>query len=100
MDITLIIQIIIGIVVIALTRYAIPALKAWTKKKDYDELDYWLKKAVLAMEEQYKLQKDAGNIKFGDVRMFLESKGYTFDEKTIEILIDGMVKETVNAMEK
>ena len=57
MDITLIIQIIIGIVVIALTRYAIPALKAWTKKKGYDELDYWLKKLYLQWKSNINCKK-------------------------------------------
>ena len=90
MDITLIIEGVIALIGIVLTRYAIPAFKAWVVEKNNKELDFWLNKAVLAVEEEYKNRSDAGLLKFDDVKSFLLSKGYTYDDTTIKILIDGI----------
>ena len=98
-DITWIIEIVITVLGLVLARYVIPALKNWVREKDLAELDYWLNMAVYAAEERYKEHAGSGALKFADVKSFLEAKGYTFDDETLAVLIEGAVKQTVNAWE-
>lgn len=87
-DITLVLVILIGAAFAVSSYYLIPFLKQ-------KNCDRWLKYAVQAMEETEK-GSEKGAIKFEKVKTFLQEKGFTYDDKTLEVMIDGMVWELIN----
>lgn len=96
-DITFILEAVLTVLGILLIRYAVPAVKKWLAERELAELDYWLNLAVYAAEERYWEKSGQGQLKFQAVKGFLTAKGYDFDEDTLRVLIDGMVKQTVHA---
>lgn len=95
-DLTWIIELLVTVIALVVTRYVIPWLKRKTEEANNAELDFWLDFAVRAAEEQYKAETKAGPLKFGYVEDFLRSKGFTYDAATIAVLIDGKVRELFN----
>lgn len=87
-DITFILVILIVVIFAVSSYYLVPFLK----QKNFDR---WLRYAVQAMEETEK-GSGKGSVKFEKVKEFLQEKGFTYDDKTLEIAIDGMVWELIN----
>lgn len=86
-DITFILEIVVTLLFLILSKYAIPYLKTL-------QVQRLIKIAVAAFEEEYGA--GTGEVKYQKVKEFIESKGYTYDEETMKVLIDGAVWELIN----
>ncbi len=95
-DITWIAELIVAVIALVVARYIIPWLKEKINEAGNKDLDFWLDFAVKAAEERYKHVANAGDVKFTYVKKFLNEQGFTYDEETIAILIDGKVRELFN----
>ncbi|GEM_PF-2657454 len=95
-DLTELFALVITILCIVITKYLIPWLKEKVVAAGNDDLNFWLDFAVKAAEEKYKAVSNSGGIKFTYAKEFLQKQGFAFDEDTINVLIDGKVRELFN----
>lgn len=95
-DITWILELIIVVIGIIVTRYLVPWIKEKILEANNNELNFWLDFAVKAAEEKYKNVEHAGGIKFEYVLDFLQQRGFTYNEEELSVLIDGKVRELFN----
>ena len=91
-DITVIIEALITLAVALVTAFFIPWLKSKIDESKLDEAYKWVKIAVQAAEMIYT-EADMGKFKKNYVLTFLEEKGYTYDENSINALIESAVLE-------
>lgn len=91
-DITVIIEVVIALAVALVTAFFIPWLKTKVDAEKLSEAAKWVKIAVQAAEMIYT-EADMGKFKKNYVLMFLEEKGYTFDENSVNALIESAVLE-------
>lgn len=89
-DITTIIESLITLAVALVTAFFIPWLKTKIDAAKLAELDKWVKIAVQAAEMIYT-EAGMGKFKKNYVLTFLESKGYTYDDNSIDALIESAV---------
>jgi hypothetical protein len=89
-DITTIIEALITLAVALVTAFFIPWLKTKIDAAKLAELDKWVKIAVQAAEMIYT-ESGMGKFKKNYVKTFLESKGYTYDDESIDVLIESAV---------
>lgn len=94
-DITEIIGAVISLAVALISTFLIPLIK---QKIDAQKLEKWtslVEIAVSAAEQIYNTTK-AGTEKKNYVRNWLNEKGITYDEKTIDALIESAVNKLNN----
>lgn len=92
MDITLICEAVFALGWAILLCVVVPALRGKYSAEKLDELNGWVRIAVLAVEQIYagsglgKQKKDA-------VMWFLQKRGYTVDEDILDVMIEAAVYE-------
>ena len=94
-DITEIIGAVISLILAVVSTFLIPFIK---QKFDAQKLEKWkslVEIAVTAAEQIYNTSK-AGTEKKDYVRAWLNEKGITYDEKTIDALIESAVNKLNN----
>ena len=89
-DITVIIESVVTLAVALATAFFIPWLKTKIAEEKLIELVRWVDIAVKAAEMIFK-ESGMGKQKKEYVIEFLESKGYTYDEESIDALIESAV---------
>lgn len=91
-DVTEIIEGIIYLIIAAVSTFLVPFIK---QKVDAQKLEKWkslVEIAVTSAEQIYNTSK-AGTEKKNYVRAWLNEKGITYDEKTIDALIESAVNK-------
>ena len=91
-DLTNIIEAIITLLVIITTTFVIPWIKSKTTPQQRKEFIEWVKIGVMAAEQIYK-GSGRGGEKKNYVIDFLQSKGFTFDEATVNNALEAAVKQ-------
>lgn len=94
MDLTSILQAVIGVVAVLITVYVIPWLKRKLTAEQQAELAGWVSIAVAAAEQLYNGQ-GRGAEKKEYVMSFLRSKGYTVDVGAMADAIDALIEAAV-----
>ena len=74
------IKIILALVAVILTRYAVPAIKAYLKKADAEELESLIEELVKAAEQLVKGSKQ-GEKKLAYVEDMLSAKGIVMNDE-------------------
>jgi len=93
-DLTPILQAIIGVVAVLITVYIIPWLKKKLSAEQQDELAAWVSIAVTAAEQIYT-GSGRGEEKKAYVISFLESKGYSADADSLTDTVDALIEAVV-----
>lgn len=91
-DITNIIILLIGLFGAIVTALLIPYLRSRTTASQLDKFLTWVGVAVSAAEQIYTGLK-RGAEKKAYVKGFLEKKGYTYDEDTVNAALEAAVNE-------
>lgn len=91
-DITLVFEAVFALGWAILLCVIVPALRAKYSAEKLDELNGWVRLAVLAVEQIYN-ESGMGKQKKDAVIWFLHKKGYTVDEATIDVMIEAAVCE-------
>ena len=89
-DVTIIIESVITLAVALATAFFIPWLKTKIEEEKLIELVRWVDIAVKAAEMIYT-ESGMGKFKKNYVKSFLESKGYSYDSESIDVLIESAV---------
>lgn len=89
-DLTPVIEAVIALCVALVTTFLIPYIKSKTTKEQQDKINGWVKIAVAAAEQIYTVP-GSGKVKKDYVLHFLESKGFTIDEKSLDSMIESAV---------
>lgn len=74
-----------------ITVFLIPYIKSRTTEQKYDNISFWVEKAVKAAEQIYKESEKSGAIKYNHVVTFLRNKGINIDEEELKNLIESEV---------
>ena len=98
MDITRIVEAVIGLLLLVLTGYAIPILRAKLSADQLAIIKAWVRIAVYAAEQIF-VGSGKGTAKKEYVYAFLESKGFKIDEDSIDNLIESSVLELKHSIE-
>ena len=91
-DLTPLIQALIGILATLITGYAIPFIKSRTDAHKLDRLHKWAHVAVYAAEQIYPDAK-SGKDKYDYALEFIRSKGFDIDRDDIDALIECEVRK-------
>lgn len=90
-DITTLLNAIIALVAAVITTFAVPYIKSKTTENQRKTMMEWVKIAVKAAEQIYGSGK--GIEKKAYVLNYLNEKGITLDEQSIEIAIESAVND-------
>lgn len=100
MDITPILELAVKLIALIVTIVILPKLKALLKEKvaesDQKTIIRWLEIAAQAAEEAARSGLIDKKAKFQYAKKFLEARGITFDDETMEALINSTVWELFN----
>jgi len=96
-DLTAILQAVIGVIAVLITVYVIPWLRSKLTAEQQAELAEWVSIAVAAAEQLYS-GSGRGDEKKAYVRSFLEAKGYTVDTGSLTDSIDALIEAAVYAL--
>lgn len=91
-DITPIVNALMAVIVVLITVYLIPWIKSRTTEQQRQEINAWVKIAVMAAEQLYK-GAGQGKQKKQYVLDFLAGKGLTLDMDMINNMIEAAVLE-------
>jgi len=91
-DITTIVYALILLFSAIITALLIPYIRSRTTSTQLDKFLTWVKIGVSAAEQLYKAAK-SGAEKKKYVKEFLENKGYTYDEDTINAALEAAVQQ-------
>ena len=97
-DLTDLFQALWSVLVLIITRYAVPWLRARFKAEKLAEFDYWSTIAVAAAEKAYGAGKGAQKLKYAEE--ILRAHGFTVDTDVVDALIkqlfdDDKIPETI-----
>ena len=84
-DLTPLLQALIGVLALVVTRYVIPWLKAHTSAEKLTKIDYWYRVAVAAAEKAYGAGHGAEKLK--KASEILKAQGIIVDSDVIDALI-------------
>lgn len=93
-DLTPILQAVIGVIAVVITVYFIPWLKKKLSVEQQAELAEWVSIAVTAAEQLYT-GSGRGAEKKAYVLAFLEAKGYAVDTGSLTDSIDALIEAAV-----
>lgn len=96
-DLTEIIVALIGLAATVLTTFLVPYLKQKMNAERFKELQMWVNIGVKAAEMLY-IGPGRGEEKMAYVIDFLNSKGYTIDNESIEKMIEASVLEIQSSL--
>lgn len=91
-DLTTIITILIGLFGAVITALLIPLIRSKTTATQFDKFLTWVRIAVGAAEQIYTGLK-RGVEKKQYVKDFLQRRGYTYDDDTVEAALEAAVQE-------
>lgn len=91
-DITPIVNALMAVIAVLITVYLIPWIKSRTTEQQREEINAWVKIAVMAAEQLYK-GEGQGEAKKQYVLDFLAGKGLTLDMDMINNMIEAAVLE-------
>lgn len=91
-DLTMIANAIIALAAAIITTYIIPWIRSKTTENQRREIFAWVDVAVKAAEQIYN-GPGRGAEKKRFVLKYLAEKGYTLDDKSVEIALEAAVKE-------
>ena len=91
-DLTMIANAIIALVAAIITTFIIPWLRSKTTENQRKDILAWVSVAVKAAEQIYK-GPGKGEQKKRYVLNYLNSRGYTIDDVSVELAIEAAVKE-------
>lgn len=97
-DLTDIIVAMIFVLAALITKYVIPFLIGKLSAEKRQEIAFWVKLSVEAAEKVFN-EHGMGSEKKQFVKDFLLEKGFTLNEKEIDIAIESAVLEMQNAIE-
>ena len=89
-DLTPIFQAVITLVSLVITVILIPLIRAKLTEAQNQKLTMWVNVAVAAAEQLFR-EPGAGSEKKKFVLEFLQSKGYTYDSDTVDVMIEAAV---------
>lgn len=95
-DITEILSIIVYLVLAIASAFIIPAVRRNMSQQDMTELLKWVDIGVAAAEQLY--ESTQGSVKKKYVLGFLESKGYTVDENSLNEIVEAAVNRLHNEL--
>ncbi len=98
-DLMKIVLALISILGAIITRHAIPYFKAKTTEKTREDIYFWVKTAVFAMEMIYN-EKGQGALKKDKVIAYIAKKGIVINSEDLDILIEAATTELHLAEEK
>lgn len=93
-DLTPLLQAIIGILAVIITKYLIPYIKSKTTAEEQAEIAEWISIAVTAAEQIYT-GSGKGAEKKAYVIEFLQSKGYTAAVNVISDELNALIEAAV-----
>lgn len=96
MDITPVVQALIGILAVVMTAFVIPFIKSKTTAQQRADILVLIEIAVAAAEQMSKAL-DTGEAKKNYVMEFLRGKGVNVDTREIDNMIEAAVWELKNA---
>jgi len=94
-DVTELVQALIGVLSLVITRYLVPWLRAHISAQNLARIKYFHDVAVLAAEKAYGAGH--GPEKLADATAYLKSKGIIVDEKIIDSLIQQFFGKKTDA---
>ena len=89
-DLTPLLQALVGVLALVITRYFVPWLQAHTTAQQLAKIDYWHTVAVTAMEKAYGAGH--GPEKLAGATEYLKGKGIIVDAKIVDSLIQKFFK--------
>ncbi len=101
MDITPVVNAVIALIAAVVTAFVIPWVKSKTTAAQREEIEAWVRIAVIAAEQIYS-GVGKGKEKKKYVLDFLAEKNLKIDEESVDLMIESAVKEmndTFNAPE-
>ena len=90
-DLTQLFQALWSVVVLIITRYAIPWFRAHIKAERLAAFDYWSSVAVTAAEKAYGAGKGAQKLAYA--KEIMKSHGFTIDTDVVDALIKQMFED-------
>lgn len=91
-DITPIIEAVIGLVAALITVFLIPYIKSKTTAEQREDLKDWIELAVKAAEKLYE-GAGRGDEKRDFVLEWLEKHNFTVDDETLRLVMEAFVKD-------
>lgn len=98
-DITPIIEAVIGLAAALITVFLIPYIKSKTTAEQREDLKDWIALAVKAAEKLYE-GAGRGNEKREFVLEWLEKHNFTVDDETLRLVMEAFVKDLDSEINK
>ncbi len=92
MDITPVVNAVIALIAAVVTAFVIPWVKSKTTAAQREEIEAWVRIAVIAAEQIYS-GVGKGKEKKKYVLDFLAEKNLKIDEESVDLMIESAVKE-------
>lgn len=90
-DLTAICEAIIALLAAVITAVIIPWIKKRTTAEEREQIEAWVRIAVLAAEQLWKGSEKAGDEKKEYVLEFLAGKGFAIDSNALDAMIEAEV---------
>lgn len=90
-DLTAICEAIIALLAAVITAVVIPWIKKRTTAEEREQIEAWVRIAVLAAEQLWKGSEKAGDEKKEYVLEFLAGKGFAIDSNALDAMIEAEV---------
>lgn len=102
-DATVVMEAIVMLVCLVITRYLVPFIKSKTTASQQNEIQFWVNVAVEYAEQTMK--SSAGKERKAEVIRWLEEHGITYDSNKLDVMIESAVyrltnKTTITVKEK
>ena len=96
-DITTIVEAVFALIAVVITAIVIPYIKSRTTVAQQQQINAWVRIAVVAAEQLY-IGTGLGADKKAYVVNFLKSKGITLDTESIDAMIEAAVYELTHGL--
>lgn len=102
-DITIILEAILMLIGLVITRYLVPFIASKTTKEHQEEIQFWVNTAVQFAEQTMK--SSTGKERKAEVIKWLEERNITYDADKLDAMIEAAVyqltkKSTITVTEK
>ena len=94
---------VIGFLGVVVTRVLVPFIKfkieeakSKLSKDQREKVEYWTRKAVLAIEKAYEGESKQGPVKKEQVMIFINKLNLDIDQEVLKVLVDAVVEELIN----
>lgn len=93
-DGTVVMEAIVMLVCLIITRYLVPFIKSKTSVEQQNEIQFWVNTAVQYAEQTMK--SSTGKERKAEVIKWLNEHNITYDETKIDIMIESAVYQLIN----